>query len=94
MARPARAAAEPRGDVRVRIGELAVHGLSLGRPETLGPALESALTRLIAERGTPASWCSGGELHPRPLSVSAEPGMSAEVLAERLALAVYEGLGG
>ncbi|GLZ81510.1 hypothetical protein Afil01_63170 [Actinorhabdospora filicis] len=80
--------------VRLRVGELAVHGLTVRRPETLGPALEAALTRLIADRGVPGPWRAGGDLTPPPLSVTAEPGIAAEALAERLALALYEGLGG
>lgn len=81
-------------DVRLHVAALALDGLNLRRPETLGPALETALTRLITDRGVPAPWRTGGELTPPPLTVTTEPGVTAETLAERLALALYEGLGG
>jgi hypothetical protein len=80
--------------VHLTIGRLAVHGIELRRPETLGPTLGAALTRLIAERGTPAAWDAGGELALRPLTVTVHDGMAAETFADHLALALYEGLGG
>lgn len=75
-------------DIHVEIGELAVHGVDVVRPERLGPAFSAALTGLLRDRGVPA--------HPgqitAPVTIVAEHSIRAEVLAERLARAVYEGL--
>jgi hypothetical protein len=77
------------GDIRFEIGELAVHGVEVLRPERLGPAMESALTGLLRDRGVPTGW----RAEPAgPLNIVVEHPIRAEVLAERLALAVYKGL--
>jgi len=81
--------------VRLEIGELAVHGIDVRRPHLLGPAVETELAGLLRDRGVPPSWSSGGPAEPaRPLTVVAGRSIGAEVLARRLALAVYEGLAG
>jgi len=75
-------------DIRLEIGELAVHGVEVVRPERLGPAIETALAGLLRDRGVPA------DLHaePGPLTVTVDGPIRAEALAQRLAHAVYEGL--
>jgi hypothetical protein len=83
------------GAVRLDIGELTVRGVHVLRPHLLGPAVETELAGLLRERGVPALWSSGGPSEPaRPLTIRAGSSIGAEVLARRLALAVYEGLAG
>ena len=83
------------GGVRLEIGELAVHGVHVQRPHLLGPAVEAELAGLLRERGVPPLWSSGGPAEPvRPLTIRVGRSIGAEVLARRLALAVYEGLAG
>jgi hypothetical protein len=77
-------------DIRLEIGELAVHGVDVVRPERLGAAVEAALTGLLRDRGVPAGW----RAEPGPVTVVVDGPIRAEVLAEHLARAVYQGLAG
>jgi hypothetical protein len=77
-------------DFRLEIGELAVHGVDVVRAERLGPEFSAALTGLLRDRGLPADW----RTEPGPLTVTVDGPIRAEVLAQRLARAVYEGLAG
>jgi len=77
-------------DFRLEIGELAVHGVDVVRPERLGPAVETALAQLLRDRGVPAD---PGPL-TAPVTIVVTQPVRAEVLAERLAHAMYEGLTG
>ncbi|MBO0654491.1 hypothetical protein J1792_17390 [Streptomyces triculaminicus] len=81
-------------DVELHIGEIAVHGVEVERPDLLGPAFEAAFSRLLHERGVPASWSTGELTAPdRTLTMDRfGPTTSTEALAERLARTVYEGL--
>jgi hypothetical protein len=91
---PALAVASP-AEVRLRIGELALHGVPVTGADRLGPALAAALDKLLRERGVPASWSDGAApSRPRPVTVVADRSGNPELLARRLALALYEGLGG
>ena len=81
--------------VRLEIGELALHGVPVSRPQALGPAFEAALTRLLRDRGVPPAWSDGAPGPPdRPLTVTLPRDANPEALAERLAAAVYERLAG
>jgi hypothetical protein len=77
-------------DFRLEIGELAVHGVDVVRPERLGPAVETALARLLRDRGLPAD---PGPL-TAPVTIVVTQPVRAEVLADHLARAMYEGLAG
>ena len=82
-------------DVRLEIGELVVHGVHVQRPHLLGSAVEAELAGLLRERGVPALWSSGGPAAlARPLTIRVGRSIGSEVLARRLAFAVYEGLAG
>jgi len=77
-------------DIRLEIGELAVHGVDVVRPERLGSEFEAALTGLLRDRGVPAH-VGGIEA---PVTIVVDSPIRAEVLAERIARAVYRGLAG
>ncbi|MGW3206857.1 hypothetical protein [Streptomyces sp. NPDC001135] len=84
-----------RRGLELRIGEIAVRGVELRRPDLLGPAFEAALTRRLRERGVPPGWTTGEVSPPsRPLTLTVAPGAGAEEIAEGLARTVYAGLGG
>jgi hypothetical protein len=76
--------------IRLEIGELTVHGVNVVRPERLGPEFETALAGLLRDGGVPARF---GQLDA-PLMIAVDGPIRAEVLAERLARAVYRGLAG
>ena len=90
-----KAAAFHPAEVQLRIGELALHGVPVTAAHRLGPALADALDRLLRERGVPASWSAGQvSARPRPVTVVADRSGDPELLARRLAVALYERLGG
>jgi hypothetical protein len=74
--------------IKLEIGELTVHGVDVVRPERLGAEFETALTGLFRDGGVPAHL---GQLEA-PVTIVVDGPIRAEVLAERLARAVYRGL--
>ena len=84
------------GEVRLEIGELVVSGVDVTHPHRLGPGVEAALTALLRDRGVPSQWSTGERVDVTDaapsLRVRLDRVIDAELLAQRLALAVYDGL--
>jgi hypothetical protein len=83
---------DPR-EIRVEIGELALHGFRVD-PERVSAAFERELTRLIRTHGVPVA--AHGPLTADTLSglPPLPAGLSARRLGQELARAVHEGLSG
>jgi hypothetical protein len=80
-------------EIRVEIGELALHGFRVD-PDRVSAAFEDELTRLIRVHGVPMA--TDGALTADTLSglPPLPAGLSARRLGQELARAVHEGLSG
>ncbi|WP_371582236.1 hypothetical protein [Streptomyces sp. NBC_01314] len=80
-------------EIRVEIGELALHGFRVD-PDRVSAAFEDELTRLIRVHGVPMA--TDGALTADTLSglPPLPAGLSARRLGQALARAVHEGLSG
>lgn len=80
-------------NVELHIEELVLHGFASGDRHRIGAAMERELTRLFAEKSTPASLTQEQEIaHLNGGTFEMEPGSAAEVVGARLAQAVYGSL--
>jgi len=80
--------------IDLHIEELVLDGFAPGDRHRIGAALERELTRLLAERGVPASWERGGEA-PRldGGTFEAKPGARPERVGAQIAQSVFRGMG-
>lgn len=80
-------------NLELNIDELVLHGFAHGDRYLISAAIEQELTRLLAERGTPAllqsnrdfAKLSGGQFQM-------VPGMKANAIGAQVAQAVYGGM--
>jgi hypothetical protein len=84
-------AAEARiGSVKLNIRELVVHGIAPGSRELMGQSIRDELTRLLAERGVPATLTRPHVIDClRCGPIDGALGASPELLGEQIAKAVY-----
>jgi len=80
-------------NIELHIEELVLHGFEAGDRQAIGEAVQGELSRLLAERGVPASLADGGELgHVDGGAFNARPGAGAESIGAQIASVVHGGL--
>jgi len=81
--------------IDLHIEELVLDGFAPGDRYRIGAALERELTRLLTERGVPASWAAGGGEMPRldGGTFEAKPGARPERVGAQIAQSVFRGMG-
>ena len=84
-----------RMNLDVTIGELILHGLPAAGREEVAAAIQTALARLLAERGLPTMLARRREMplwQGGPFQLA--PGATAGTIGAQVAQAIYAGLGG
>ena len=80
--------------VELHIEELVLEGLPAKDRERIGMAVETALARLLEERGLPPALALGENTADISAGdVDIQPGATPEAIGEQIALVLYEGLG-
>lgn len=81
--------------IDLHIEELVLDGFAPGDRHRIGAAVERELSRLLTERGVPASWAGGGEVPSLDGGTfEAKPGARPERVGAQIAGAVFRGMKG
>ena len=80
-------------DIHLHIDELVLHGFSNHHAHLIGEAVEREITRLLRERGLPASFSTQGTLERLSAgSFTVQPGAGEELIGNNIAHSVYKGM--
>lgn len=81
-------------NVELHIDEIVLHGFAHRDRYVIHEAIQSELTRLIAENGLPSSSRQGGDAARLDAgAVTVQKGMPPDAIGRQVAYAVYRGLG-